>query len=341
MKRVLSFIVATLICLACFGGKNYNESTGSESKKIVLAYVTSWSSVIPDPTYITHINYAFGHVTDQFNGVRIDNEERLKQIIALRNQKPDLKVLLSIGGWGSGRFSEMAADDSFRKSFAADCQRVVKEFNLDGIDIDWEYPTNTGGGISASPADYDNYTYLMRDIRAAIGSDKLLTHATSAGAKYYDFKALDQYLDFTNIMAYDMGMPPYHHSPLYSSKLSGGLTSDIAVNLHLEAGVPKHKLVLGVPFYGKANRGFKRPADMLRAFEMEGYYYHWDDSAKVPYLSDVEGTLVYGYENLESLYIKCRYIIERDLLGVMYWSYDGDNEAGDMRKIVYTTLNKE
>jgi len=336
MKHVLTIMIAILVCVAC---SNKKTETAAISKKIAVAYVTSWSNEMPDPTYITHINYAFGHVNDDFNGIRIDNEDRLRQIVALKNQAPHLKVLISIGGWGSGRFSEMAADKVFRESFAADCQRVAKEFNLDGIDIDWEYPTSDMGNISASPEDYDNYTYLMRDIRAAIGPDKLLTHATSAGARYYDFKALDQYLDFTNIMAYDMGMPPYHHSALYRSEIAGGNTSDEAVKAHLAAGVPKHKLVLGVPFYGKADRGFQRPADMLNAHEMEGYFYHWDDTAKVPYLADADGVLVYGYENLESLSIKCQYILDNDLLGVMYWSYSGDNEAGDMRRTVYTVLN--
>ena len=75
---------------------------------------------------MTHINYAFGHVNESFDGVRIDNEERLKQIVDLKKQNPELKVLLSVGGWGSGRFSEMAANDEYRRAFAKDCDRVVR-----------------------------------------------------------------------------------------------------------------------------------------------------------------------------------------------------------------------
>lgn len=294
---------------------------------------------MPDPTYLTHINYAFGHVNDSFDGVRIDNEERLKQIVALKTQKPSLKILLSIGGWGSGRFSEMAADDNHRKSFTEDCARVVEEFGLDGIDIDWEYPTADMAGISASPDDTKNYTLLMRDIRQAIGKDKLLTQATAAGAKYIDFRAIDPYIDFTNAMTYDMGFAPYFNSPLFRSPNVGQICADEGIKAHLEAGVPKHKLVMGLAFYGRGIEGFKRPRDLTKAHLTEGYIARWDSLAQVPFLTDSTGNMVFGYENIESLAIKCNYIKDNQLKGAMYWSYDGDNEAGDLRRTVYQTLN--
>lgn len=59
-----------------------------------------------------------------------------------------MKVLLSVGGWGSSRFSEMAQTDSTRMAFAADCKRVIDQFDLDGIDIDWEYPGIGTAGVS-------------------------------------------------------------------------------------------------------------------------------------------------------------------------------------------------
>ena len=327
------FLFSLFVLSAC---KNGNETP---EEKVVIAYVTSWDNRIPDPTYLTHINYAFGHVNDDFNGVRIDKEERLKQIVALKDQKPSLKVLLSIGGWGSGRFSEMAADNDLRRDFAKDCERVVNEFALDGIDIDWEYPTANMAGISASPDDTKNYTLLMRDIREAIGKDKLLTQATSATAKYIDFPAIDPYLDFTNIMAYDMGFGRYFNSPLYRSE-NVSLCADEAVKAHLAAGVPAHKLVMGLAFYGRGIEGFQRPRDLTKAHLTEGYIACWDSLAMVPYLTDPAGNVVFGYENLESLAIKCNYIKDNDLKGAMYWSYSGDNEAGDLRRTVYQTLNQ-
>ena len=249
--------VALGVLASCGSVKSGEEVVAaSRDSKVVVAYVTSWSEVMPDPQYMTHINYAFGHVNESFNGVKIDNEERLRQIVDLRKQKPELKVLLSIGGWGSGRFSEMAANDEYRRAFAADCDRVVKEFALDGIDIDWEYPTSSMANISSSPDDTENFTLLMQDIRAAIGNEKELTLATVASARYIDFKAILPSVDFVNIMAYDMASAPKHHSALYPSGHSGDITSDGAVTAHLKAGVPPSKLVMGMPFYGRGGDGY-------------------------------------------------------------------------------------
>lgn len=328
------------VLVSCGSVKSGEEVVAaSRDSKVVVAYVTSWSEVMPDPQYMTHINYAFGHVNESFNGVKIDNEERLRQIVDLRKQKPELKVLLSIGGWGSGRFSEMAANDEYRRAFAADCDRVVKEFALDGIDIDWEYPTSSMANISSSPDDTENFTLLMQDIRAAIGNEKELTLATVASARYIDFKAILPSVDFVNIMAYDMASAPKHHSALYPSGHSGDITSDGAVTAHLKAGVPPSKLVMGMPFYGRGGDGYPSFQDYNKVGNTDTQYTEkWDEVAQVPYLADKNDTLVFGFENPRSLAIKCQYILDKDLLGGMYWDYSGDNEQGDLRRTVAEKL---
>lgn len=328
------------VLVSCGSVKSGEEVVAaSRDSKVVVAYVTSWSEVMPDPQYMTHINYAFGHVNESFNGVKIDNEERLRQIVDLRKQKPELKVLLSIGGWGSGRFSEMAANDEYRRAFAADCDRVVKEFALDGIDIDWEYPTSSMANISSSPDDTENFTLLMQDIRAAIGNEKELTLATVASARYIDFKAILPSVDFVNIMAYDMASASKHHSALYPSGHSGDITSDGAVTAHLKAGVPPSKLVMGMPFYGRGGDGYPSFQDYNKVGNTDTQYTEkWDEVAQVPYLADKNDTLVFGFENPRSLAIKCQYILDKDLLGGMYWDYSGDNEQGDLRRTVAENL---
>jgi len=366
MKKLFNLIPALVLVFAASCGNNTPKpapmpdtpSDGTETPvepepeeeapvlvpgKVFVTYVTSWSTVIPDPFSMTHINYAFGHVSDNFKGVRIDNESRLKKITALKEKNPDLKVLLSIGGWGSGRFSEMAASSSFRESFAKDCKRVVDEFNLDGIDIDWEFPTSSDAGISSSPDDTKNYTLLMRDIRKALGNGKHLTLASSAWAAYIDFKDILPYVNFINIMAYDMDAAPKHHSPLYRSEMSGYLTADESVTKHIEQGIPAEKLTLGMPFYGRTYTPFddiQNPTD-YKNINFKKYTEMWDDVAKVPYLVDSSGKMILSYDNPRSLAIKCEYILEKGLLGAMCWDYAGDTSAGDLRKAIYNSLLSE
>ncbi len=321
MRKTLLIILTLLISVA----------QAKVTDKVVIAYVTSWTQTIPDPTVMTHINYAFGHVNDAFNGVRIDNAERLRKIVTLKKKQPTLKVLLSIGGWGSGRFSEMAASENNRQAFAKDCRRIVDEYGLDGIDIDWEYPTQSSAGISSSPQDTKNFTLLMHDLRQQL-TDKLLTCATVASAEYINFRDCIQYLDFVNVMSYDMGNPPYHHSALYPSEITHWMTTSDAINAHLRAGVPCEKLVMGMPLYGRGKQGYTLEPDSTK-----GVTECWHEQSMVPYLVNSQGEMVMGYENERSIGIKCQYIIDHRLRGGMYWEY-GDEHQEKLRNVICRIL---
>ena len=336
-KNLIKIYTISLLVWVVVNACTWRENVKSEpaAEPVVLAYVTAWSSIMPDPAYVTHINYAFGHVNDRFDGVRIDNEERLRSIVELKKQKPSLRVMLSIGGWGSGGFSEMAADETTRKAFAADCHRVVQTFGLDGIDMDWEYPTSSQSGISSSPHDMDNFTLLMRDIREAIGSEKLLTFASAANAHYVDFKAVDPYVDFVNIMTYDMANPPFHHAALHRSPLVKQLSADEAVEAHIRAGIPAERLTLGIPFYGRGIGEIPNFIDYREIIELTDYQTQWDEEAMVPYLTDADGQFVCTFETARSIALKCLFLKEKGMLGAMYWDYNGDDAEGTLRKAVY------
>ena len=329
MKKLLLFFVVCLTTL--FSGCKQSK----EPARFVLAYVTAEGTSVPDTRLLTHINYAFGVVNKTFNGIDIKNPDRLRMLASLKRNAPHLKVLLSIGGWGSGRFSEMAADAKNRMDFAKDCKRIMDEFQLDGIDIDWEYPTCSGAGISSSPDDTDNYTLMMRDIRQTIGKDALLTLASVAGAQFIDFKGVLPYIDFVNIMTYAMNRPPYHHSALYHSEMSGELYSEGGVKAHLEKGIPADMLLLGVPFYGYGKKLLPSYIDYSEIIKLEGYETCWDSVACVPYLRDKEGDMVCTFDNPASLAIKCKYIKDMKLKGIMYWEYDADDKEGSLRKACY------
>ena len=331
------FLMLALMCLPF----TVCSKTKSPQEKIIVAYVTSWTHEVPDPWVMTHINYAFGHVNDTFNGVRIDNHERLRMIVGLKKQNPNLKVMLSVGGWGSGRFSEMAATAENRTSFARDCKRIAEEFGLDGIDIDWEYPTQGGAGISSSPDDTKNFTLLLQTLRKTLGRKLLLTAATVSSAQFIDFSSCVQYMDFVNVMAYDMADPSHHHAALYPSSVSGYCTSSQAVENHLKAGVPKEKLVMGVPFYGKGKRDEGEPRQFVGTGKLpKKYEERWDEQGQVPYRVNDKGEFVWGYENTRSLAAKCQFILDNNLRGGMYWDYASDNPQGDERRTLYLSLIK-
>lgn len=293
---------------------------------------------MPDPMLMTHINYSFGHVNDSFDGVRIDNPDRLSAIVSLKSQNPSLKVMLSIGGWGSGRFSEMASDENLRASFCNDCLAVVDRFGLDGIDIDWEYPGSSSAGISSSVDDRENFTILMKELREVLGAETLLTFASNAGADYINYSDVLPYVDFVNVMAYDMALAPKHHSALYDSPISGSMTSDRAVKRHIEEGIPADRLVMGMPFYGKGPGGSFVDLCRIDFYGQEGVKECWDDEAMVPYFVNSEGDIILCHENLRSIGIKCDYINDNGLLGAMYWDYAGDLPDKSFSTLVYEKM---
>jgi chitinase len=358
MKKKLFFLVTLIIFSVTFvfscgenretygkGSTNTDEKEKPEepiddNAKVVVAYVTSWSTIMPDPDYLTHINYAFGSVNSTFDGVNIDNEDRLKSIVDLKKKKPSLKVVLSIGGWGSGGFSEMAMMENTRKSFAADCKRVIDQFNLDGIDMDWEHPTSSEAGIASSPKDRENFNLLMQEIRNAIGDNKYLTFASPANVMYYDLEALAGIVNYVNIMMYDTGEPPYHHSALYRSEMVKSVSADEAINNHIAGGMPAKRLTLGIPFYGHGINGTTVAYKDIPKLLEQGNIEKWDDVAKAPYLVNAAGEVTLVYDNARSIGFKCEYLLQQGLRGAMYWEYSQDDSDGTLRKAVWNGINR-
>jgi chitinase len=217
---------------------------------------------------------------------------------------------------------------------------VVAEFLLDGIDIDWEYPTADYAGITASPNDTDNFTALMKAIRLQIGKNKLLTLATVASAQYINFPGIINDVDFVNIMAYDMASPPFHHAGLYSSAFTKDNSVAQAVDLHIKAGVPPHKLVLGIPFYGRGNQEIGGFIDYNKIIKLKSYQEKWDDVAKAPYLVNAKDEFICTFENEKSILEKVKFIKGKSLLGAMYWDYAGDDTNETLSKAVASGILK-
>ncbi len=331
-----------------------------------------------DAAKLTHVNYAFAQVSDE-GEIYFRNENapaHLVQIQALKAKNPDLKLLVSVGGWGADGFSDAALTDSSRAKFARSAARMVRRYALDGIDLDWEFPGQPGPGITYRAEDKENFTLLLKTVREHLDalSDRrgltgderyLLTIASNDDQAYFDHTEMDElhvYLDFINIMAYDFfssGSPTTgHHTGLHVSAHpeAPARTAAAAARRHLEAGIPPGKIVLGVAFYGRGwtgvrpeRSGLHQPYERFtRAYsyalladeyiDKRGFTRYWDAAAKAPYLWNPDSTTFISYDDPESLRHKAAFVKEKGLGGVMFWAYRHDDEAGTLLSALYEGL---
>ena len=196
------------------------------------------------------------------------------EIAALKERYPHLKVNISVGGYGADGFSDMADDVKLRAAFIAKICKWLEEHNLDGIDIDWEYPVGPEWGqeIKSRPADRQNYIALLQDLRNALdvlgeknGKRYGLSTAVPASGwflKANDVKAAARIVDSLKLMTYDYyggwNNTTGHHANLYNNSLDpawGGWSTDQALNEYIWAGVPANKIILGIGFYGRSWQG--------------------------------------------------------------------------------------
>jgi len=369
--------VIILSCLALIAASCSTKP--SDTGKMVVAYVSGYRNFDfskIDASSLTHINYAFANILGgevRFGGEAIDNTEMnsndIIALAALKKINPDLKVLVSVGGWGwSGNFSDAALTDSSRNRFGASAARFIKEYSLDGIDLDWEYPNNPGAGNTFRPEDVHNFTLLLECVREHIDSlaaaegkkeKYLLTIATGATELYAEnteLGPLSQYLDFINIMTYDFhhgnSTQTGHHSNLWlsSSDAPDGDAADRAVELHLKAGVPPGKLNIGIPFYGRewkgvepVNNGLYREAattgagipytEVLKALSDPAFTRYYDSIAASPFLWNERDSIFISYEDEGSISLRMKYVREKGLGGVMFWEYTEDVDGILLRAI--------
>lgn len=203
----------------------------------------------------------------------------INQLNKLKLANPQLKTIISVGGWTwSNRFSDVAATAANRLVFAKSAVSFLRHYGFDGVDLDWEYPVGGGlAGNSVRPEDKRNYTLLLQDIRKELdaaeltdGKEYLLTIASGASPSYVTNTELGQIaatVDWINIMSYDFSggwsKLSAHNAPLYQDPaaiqagVEGAETFHVAggVQGHLNAGVPASKLVMGLPFYGRGWSG--------------------------------------------------------------------------------------
>ncbi|XP_071530245.1 uncharacterized protein Cht6 isoform X2 [Panulirus ornatus] len=386
----MRFLLAAAAILAALAHSHEIEKRQAvDAANKVVCYYTNWSvyrkglaKYTPqniNPYLCTHLVYAFGGLTDEFEIKPFDSYQDIEQggyakFNGLKQYNKGLKTLLAIGGWneGSGRFSELVSLPEYRKTFIISAIKHLRRYNFDGLDLDWEYPASRDG---SAPEDRENYATLVRELREAFDDEGskvkqgplLLTMAVPAGQNYidkgYDIPSLTSDLDFFNILNYDYhsAYEPTvnHHAALMAAPgtseyaWNSQLNVDWTVKYYISLGADKHKLVIGIPTYGRSytlidgnftdfGASADGPGEQGKYTRENGFMafyevceniasYGWD--VRKPYPRRI-GPYAYnedqwvGYDDEKIVARKAEYVREQGLGGIMYWSLDNDDFRG-------------
>lgn len=300
---------------------------------------------------LTHIIFSFCHLKG--NTLQVDDSRdasTIAALVGLKKRNPSLKVLLSLGGWGGcASCSDVFSTAKGRKEFSQSVLQLNQFFKSDGIDLDWEYPVVEGyPGHKYVPADKQNFTELVRDLRKTLGTQYEISFAAGGFQKFLDesvsWKDVVAEVDRVNLMTYDLvngySTITGHHTPLYSSPDQKEST-DNAVKYLIKIGIPANKLVIGSAFYGRmwenvpsARNGLYQSGKFktginYNKFKTElspekGFVSYWDDVAKAPYAYNASNKLFITYDDKRSMQIKAKYVADNHLNGIMFWEITND-----------------
>ncbi|TWI95878.1 chitinase [Mucilaginibacter frigoritolerans] len=348
----------------------------AQANRVVIGYVGGFRGIIKnvdqiDVKKLTHINYAFVDIKNNRAWLHreVTDTINFRRLVTLKKQNPALKILISIGGWTwSGRFSDAVLSDTARHGFAASAVAIISKFNLDGIDIDWEYPRRKGlDGNIYRPEDRQNYTLMFKELRRQLDNLQQQTHkkyllTTAVGAfkgflDHTEMQDVQQYLDYINLMTYDYsaGKAASHHTALYASKAYvAHNNANEAVTLFVAAGVPVNKLVMGVAFYGRTSileEGAKGLGDSVSTrakgygytiikdsiLKLPGFKVYHDRHAKADYIYNSITRQFITFDDEWSVKKKVKYVKSKKMGGVMFWEY-ADDPKGYLLGVINKTI---
>jgi chitinase len=370
-----TFIVPRVFMLAVFSCLLMQTNAlmaQSNNDKVIIGYVGGYRGLakidIIAAKKLTHINYAFVDIKNNRAWLHREATDtiNLRHLTMLKKKNPALKILISIGGWTwSKNFSDAVLSDTSRQGFAESAVAILKKFELDGIDIDWEYPGRPGyEGNIYRPEDKQNYTLMFKELRSQLnnlqkqtGKKYLLTTAAGGFKDFLEHTEMgdaQQYLDYVNLMTYDFsgGNIASHHTGLYASKsYKAQNNADDAVTLFMAAGVPASKLVMGIAFYGHTstlvagakglgdtvatrtkNLGYTTIKDSI--FKLPAFKQYRDKNAKADYIYNADTREFITYDDEWSVKKKCKYAKSKNMGGVMFWEYDSD-----LKEYLLTEIN--
>lgn len=311
----------------------------------IAAYIADWGFhedlKKEQVQYLTHVNYSFGLIKD--GEVSIAHLQERKRLEKIQAQFPQIKVNLSVGGWGAGGFSEAVATEEGREKLSESAIRVIREMKLDGIDWDWEYPGSDAAGIVFAADDAEKmslFLVLMGEKLKALGKEtgKCYEQSIAVGAERtrdYCWEKVLPVLTTVNLMTYDMQSNAYcGHATNLCKAETAAFSVEESVQAFYEAGVPKEKIMLGAAFYFHVFEGVEE-ATIGKPFQKKGRNFgsdhlddtwqrKWDKKAQAAYY--VKGDTLISGDDEASLYGKYQYIQKEKLAGAILWELNHDRK---------------
>lgn len=314
----------------------------------VIGYYPQWVQANLNPEnidndIITHVIHAFAWPNN--DGDILSYDDMMSQDITDKIHEKGSKILLSFGGWGnSWGFSSSTSSTGSRSVFINNIISTCEDYGYDGVDIDWEHPSNVD--------EKNNLNDFIFELKTALNErhpDWLISMAipiSNWSGQYYDLEYLSQYIDFFNAMTYDFhgswSNHAGHNAPLYPSPTNdpdGSVSTGINYLINVR-NVPAEKVNMGLAFYGKEynsstiNQSFT--GDVLTRIYSEyaplidnGWDYYWDPLGQVPFLINTTQNKIITIEDSLSISLKCQYARQNNLGGMMIWALSYDYVGGN------------
>ena len=295
--------------------------------------------------------YSFSRVTSKFT---VSNSELSQMDKVFRLRKEGIRVLLCLGAYASEGvvFSDCASTSEGRKTLANSILENIEKYHFDGVDIDWEYPGYQTG--RSTDVDSVNYTLLMKEIHDTLKAknpDYIVSAAIPGGIygyQRYELDKLNNYLDYFNLMTYDLQSESKvtHHSAMSNGTYAPYGSCKQTAELFASRGVSKNKLIIGAAFYGRMYTLTDTSVILgstnvtsVKAITYTNIYntyiaklYRtnppveriWDSESLAPIMVDYTNKVAITYDDPESIRAKCDFINDNDYGGIMFWSYGED-----------------
>lgn len=334
------------------------SKVNNKSQPLVIAYYAGDAVSIDSFNLegVDQIIYSFMHLKG--NRLAIDNEADSLALVALINQKikyPQLKVLVSLGGWGGCETcSSVFSSAEGRTEFVKSCVEVIDFYGADGIDLDWEYPAIAGyPGHEYQPADRENFTALVQSLRQAMGEELVLSFAAGASSSFIEnsveWEKVMREVDHVNLMTYDfygVGSEITGHHTALGSNTFDKRSAFQAIEELYKKGVKPEQIVIGAAFYVKTfknidstNQGLFQPAEWNRSYSQPEFEtiqsqfdFYWDESAQAPYAYSTENRIFATFDDHRSIESKVSYVLNQNLKGIMFWQLMNDQKKDGLLK---------